>query len=449
YHEGLFYVLFVALETHTTYLYTTKDMNKPWKRRTIEGFYHDASLLFDGERVFITYGNGDIHLTELKKDLSGPLPGGFDEVIISDNHNPILGYEGSHIYHIGDYYYVFLIHSLRDEWMRVEACFRSKHVEGPYEGKDILNDTRDYCSQGVAQGGIVEDAKGNWWGILFQDHGAVGRIPVLVPIHWEEGWPVLGENGRVPDQFRVPGEDGDLHSEADTKKSVPDVNSLYQSDDFGAPSNVSEATLRKNYGSYGFRSCWQFNHEPTLPLVGRRNHTLFITTGKICQTVTDAQNTLTQRALFPACAAEVTLDASRLKVGDTAGLCALQGCYGFVGLRRTKDGLFIVMEHKKASEDPSKPQDPHAPGITEACIPFDGKKLRLAVSLNFDRMRDEATFIYEENGAWKQIGPKHKLYFKLDHFTGCRFGLFAYATETIGGTAGFSKFVYLDQELSI
>ncbi|MCR5031462.1 MAG: family 43 glycosylhydrolase, partial [Lachnospiraceae bacterium] len=47
YHEGLFYVLFVALETHTTYLYTTKDMNKPWKRRTIEGFYHDASLLFD------------------------------------------------------------------------------------------------------------------------------------------------------------------------------------------------------------------------------------------------------------------------------------------------------------------------------------------------------------------------------------------------------------------
>ena len=31
----------------------------------------------------------------------------------------------------------------------------------------------------------------------------------------------------------------------------------------------------------------------------------------------------------------------------------------------------------------------------------------------------------------------HKLYFKLDHFTGCRFGLFCYAAEETGGSACF------------
>ena len=45
------------------------------------------------------------------------------------------------------------------------------------------------------------------------------------------------------------------------------------------------------------------------------------------QELTQAVNTLTQRMSYPSCAAEVTVDASALKEGDVAGLCALQGCY--------------------------------------------------------------------------------------------------------------------------
>ena len=43
---------------------------------------------------------------------------------------------------------------------------------------------------------------------------------------------------------------------------------------------------------------------------------------------------------------------------------------------------------------------------------------------------------------WKPIGIAQKLYFKLDHFAGCRFGLFVYATKEIGGKGGFSRFRY-------
>jgi hypothetical protein len=39
-------------------------------------------------------------------------------------------------------------------------------------------------------------------------------------------------------------------------------------------------------------------------------------------------------------------------------------------------------------------------------------------------------------------GINHKLHFGLDHFTGCRFGLFNFATKQPGGKAIFNDFEY-------
>ena len=59
-----------------------------------------------------------------------------------------------------------------------------------------------------------------------------------------------------------------------------------------------------------------------------------------------------------------------------------------------------------------------------------------------EQMKDEANLFYDAGEGWKQIGTTQKLYFRLDHFTGCRFGLFIYSTEVIGGKVTFSEFVY-------
>ncbi len=72
-------------------------------------------------------------------------------------------------------------------------CYRSKELFGPYESKIILDDDLGYFNQGVAQGGIVDSLEGDWFSLLFQDHGAVGRIPILVPLSWSNDWPVLGK----------------------------------------------------------------------------------------------------------------------------------------------------------------------------------------------------------------------------------------------------------------
>ena len=50
----------------------------------------------------------------------------------------------------------------------------------------------------MAQGGIVDTPNGKWYSIMFQDSGAVGRIPVLVPVTWEGDKPVFGIHGKTP-----------------------------------------------------------------------------------------------------------------------------------------------------------------------------------------------------------------------------------------------------------
>ena len=59
-----------------------------------------------------------------------------------------------------------------------------------------------FRNDGAAQGGIVDDKDGNWYCFVFQDHGAVGRTPVVSTMTWEDGWPVVGVKGKVPTTAR-------------------------------------------------------------------------------------------------------------------------------------------------------------------------------------------------------------------------------------------------------
>ena len=54
-------------------------------------------------------------------------------------------------------------------------------------------------------------------------------------------------------------------------------------------------------------------------------------------------------------------------------------------------------------------------------------------------------FYYRAGEQWEQLGPAHTMRFALDHFTGCRFGLFLYSTRETGGKAAFSRFRYIPE----
>lgn len=444
FHKGVFYVCFVANDTGKTYLYTSESIAGPWEKHQIEGFYHDCSLLFDGDDVYIAYGNKDIYITQLNANLTAPLAGGLHRLAVSDAGNPRLGYEGTHFYKINGKYYLFFIHSLRDRWMRAEACFVADSIDGEFTGGDVLVDDRGYCGQGVAQGGIVDTPDGEWYAVLFQDHGAVGRIPVLVPVTWEAGYPVFGKDRLLPWQFEVP---------SPCDKIDYSYEPLVQSDDFRKTPGLSEEEEHERYGCFGLKSVWQFNHEPILQFVrpDMERGVLWIETEKICRSLLQAPNILTQRMLFPRCAAEVTVDAAALKVGDYAGICALQGCYGMIAVTRRDDGYYVVMRGRTAADDSMQANSEETLEGTEwEAVRIERSTIRLRIEADFAQMKDEARFFYykcenggvDNGGAWRQVGRTQKLYFKLDHFTGCRFGLFVYATKETGGQAGFAAFRY-------
>ena len=462
YHKGTFYVVFVCNDTQKTYLYRAEKIEGPWRKSEIEGFYHDCSLLFDDDdRIYIVYGNRQIYLTELNGDLTGPKEGGLHRLIVQDSDEARLGYEGSHLYKINGRYYLFFIHSLKERWRRVEACFSSDSLEGEFTGGDIFDDDMGFRDSGVAQGGIVCGVDGIWNAILFQDSGAVGRIPVVVPVTWENGRPVFGIDGKAPRELTLP-----VSEKCPAKNGGYKYSSLIDSDDFRygfqwgeMPDENSggKETYKRRYGTFGLRSIWQFNHEPDLDLIFRdeKEGKLWITTDKICADLNHAGNTLTQRMIYPGCSAEITIDASHLNDGDCAGLCALQGDYCWVGIEKRDGKLYAVMYSQKEERDIWDLSKDPADLLEERMITSAGatkeeaksasekakeSAFRVRIHVNFADEKDEAICGIFRDGKWEKIGGVHKLSFRLDHFTGARFGLFVYSTKESGGKAGFSDF---------
>lgn len=405
-----FYISFIAHDTGKTYLFHAKDMRGPWTKGTIEGFYYDSALFFDDDgRAYIVHGNAQIRITELADDLSGPKPGGLNRIIADSGASDYLGYEGAHFYKIGGRYYLFVIHSRKDRWKRVESCLSSDSLTGEFTGGVVFDDDLGFFDQGAAQGGVIDTPDGRWLCYLFQDRGAAGRMPVLIPMTWKDGMPVIGENGKAPRTVQNRCERADW-------TPAP----LYGSDDFTGE----------------MKPFWEWNHTPDRALCSYGGGRYAMRFGKTCGSITQAVNTLTQRTLYPGCFAAVTLCGADLRNGDTAGLCALQDRWAFAGLTRENGRLYVTLRAKNES-DPDE-------GVEIARMPAPDARVRLGVRFDFENMKDEAAFYIWQDGAWRALGAgyRHRMVYLLSHFTGYRIALFGFAEREAGGGAAFSDFTY-------
>lgn len=205
YHDGKFYVSASSQTTGKTYVFSTTDIeNGVWKKSVLDGYNHDLSLLFDdqedGTHIYMFTGSGSVHVRELQEDAEGNVTykdGGLDKTIIENanyGEDINLKAEGAHAYKINGKYYIFMIQWPNGE-KRQEICWRSDSLTGVWECKLMLDTGIEVDGQmdgaGVAQGGIVDTPDGDWYAPLFQDHGAVGRIPMLAKVTWEDDWPVF------------------------------------------------------------------------------------------------------------------------------------------------------------------------------------------------------------------------------------------------------------------
>lgn len=407
YHNGTFYVSSFSSTTGKTYIWSTKDIGKePWKEISFAPSFHDHTLFFDDDgRVYLIYGNKKLTLVELKSDLTGVKDGGINQVIIENSSAPSgpessLG-EGSQLFKVNGKLYLFNI-TWPKGGMRTVVVHRADKITGPWEGKLVFQD------KGVAQGGMVDTPDGRWFAYLFRDYGSVGRIPYLVPMKWEDGWPVIGVNGKAPDLLDLPAGKGLI------------------------PGIIASDEFKRKKGDPALPLVWQWNHNPVNDLwsVTARKGFLRLTTGRIDTLFVQARNTLTQRTFGPKCSGSTAIDVTNMKEGDFAGLALLQRKFGLVGVKYTDGAKSIVMVNAQSGR----------PVLVES-IPLNQKVAYLKADCDFTDLKDIADFFYSLDGkTWKPIGNQLKMEYSMPHFMGYRYGLFNYATKTPGGYVDFEWF---------
>lgn len=461
-YEKMFYLIVTCNTTQKSYIMTTKDIEHgPWHRNEVSLCY-DPGFLFedtgteckkyvvhpdfsmDSNKAFITEissdGKGNVTLGEHKKILD-----------YSQADNPRVGLraEGYHGYKIGDYYYIFMIEGGRGKQWRQQICWRSKKLFGDnwevrkvFVGNMVNPDGTVFQeSGGIAQGNIVQTQDGKWYAMLFQDQGAVGRMPVLISMKWsEDGWPIIGNDGKSADAIM----DIPVSTNTITKTSKP---SIVVSDEFNNGKEADRCIISDKYanslgkgGEYDLTSSilkkeWQWNHNPDNRYwsLTERKGWLRLNGGIMAHNIRDARNTLTQRTFGPECTAETVLDTRGMKDGDCAGLTLFQNQYGYVGVEVTDGQKYIVMRRAAEKND--------ADGIIIEKLPLKASKVYLRAHGDFTDRKDLGDFAYSLDGKnWKSIGDTLHMKYDFPDFMGYRFGLFYFPTKSTGGHADFDFF---------
>lgn len=426
YNDGVYYAGFTSFSTGRTYIYHTDDIeNGKWDRFVYDECFHDMSLLFDDDgRVYLVYGGGQIWCVELEKDLSAVKPGTKRKLI--EDAGLVKGClaEGSHVYKMNGYYYIFII-TWPPHDRRTQLCYRSETLDGEWEMKVIIDDNIGFRNDGVAQGGIVDDKDGNWYCFVFQDHGAVGRAPVLSTMTWEDGWPVVGVDGKVPRTAKIP-------VAGHEKKGIVTSDEFINSQIVRPYHNFAdtpEEAGENDYNGSNLALEWQWNHNPDNRFwsLTEREGYLRLRTVNVCDTVANARNTISQRTFGPECGGYIKLDVSEMKDGDTAGLAAFAEKYGYVAVKIEDGKKYIVTVRYNDKDDVEQEFETERVEITE-------NEVYLRVDCDYKNATDKAYFYYSLDGEnWTKIGNTLKMNYYGLHFMGYRYAIFNFPTKQSGG----------------
>ena len=227
YHKGLFYLITTNVRKCGNFYVTAKHPEGPWSDPIVlkaEGI--DPTIFFDEDRAYYLgtrektedksryYGDNEIWLQEL--DLEKGELIGKQYVLWEGALKDAVWPEGPHLYKKDGYYYLMIAEG-GTAYHHAITIARSKELTGKYEGNPsnpILTHRhlgRDYPIINVGHGDLIETQDGDWWMVLLgsRPYGGIycnmGRETFLVPVSWEDGWPVVSPGkGIVEEEMQVP-----------------------------------------------------------------------------------------------------------------------------------------------------------------------------------------------------------------------------------------------------
>ena len=209
--NGRFYMVTTNKYTHENFITHTDDINKPWsevKFITKDGI--DPSLLFlpDGRCFYTSNGSVD-GIRGIKGAFINPDTG----ELLEDFHLLSRGCggnatEGPHIYFKDDYYYLMIAEG-GTGYGHYEAILRSKNIYGPYEpnpNNPILSHVsrKGHPIQATGHADLIMTPDGEWYSVFLGIRTKprpllhhLGRETFLAKVTWKDGWPIIGEDGKV------------------------------------------------------------------------------------------------------------------------------------------------------------------------------------------------------------------------------------------------------------
>lgn len=433
YHNGMFYI-FCNVNRAGLEVFRSKSIHGPWERNQLPG-RHDMSVLFDDDlnKIFIISSAGNrgpdgttvYPIEELSADLRS-----FDtnapkhQMVIPAGQR--MG-EGHHLYKIkGKYYDISAIPGGTVNQMIAHA----DSIDGPWEvttmvdgeslGVTVATPVRAQANDRglwLHQGGMCDTPSGEWWCTIMSDHGSAGRMISLVPITWDNGFPLIGLPGnlrKAPNTWIKPNTG---YAQEPKPTYVPD----------------------DNFDGGKMNPHWQWNHVPddskwslTEKPGVLRLHSLPATN------FWWARNSLCQRPPGPESIMTVELNTSGLQNGDNAGLALLSAPYAGIAVVKSDTGTTLQMFQGSGGGRRGAAPATATPPVFGATNP--PSHLWLRVHCNFDT--DKAVFSWSADGKkFTPIGSPFAMTFQLTTFQGVRPALFNFNTDSVaGGYADFDNY---------
>ena len=401
-HNGRLYVYFCTPDDGL-FMSSAKEPAGPWEPlhcvKATAGWEDPCPFWDEDGKAYLGHsrvGAGPIIVHRMSEDGKELLDDG-----VTVYEGPVA--EGTKFHKINGFYYLSIPEGgVGPGW---QTILRSKDIYGPYERRIVL-ETGSTDINGPHQGAIVDTPYGEWWFLHFQQRDPLGRIVHLQPMHWEDGWPVMGEDY---DGNGV-GEPVEGWTKPKTGKKV-EPSLPISSDDFSG----SELGLQ-----------WQFNHNPIDGAWSLTKRPGFLAIDALkAESFQTARNTLTQKLMGFKGSYTVKMDCSEMVDGQFAGM-ACMGAHDFCAGVIVEEGRrFISMEDEE--------------GIQKMTLLEKGDKVW--IRLFFDDVENVFGYSYGTDGKdFIPLGDSFQMRFGF--WKGARPALFSYNTETDAGTAFFDDFIY-------
>ncbi len=317
-------------------------------------------------------------------------------VMVFDGHENHSTVEGPKLYKRNGYYYIFApAGGVKTGWQLV---MRSKNIVGPYEYKVVLQQGNTEIN-GPHQGALVDLDSGESWFIHFQDRCAYGRVTLLEPVTWKNGWPTIGTDinndgiGEPVSEFKKP----------DVGKSYP-VKLIPTSDEF-------------NGYQYGLQWQWHANQQTYWGFMSGnlgflRLNCLFQSDS--VKNLWDVPNLFLQKFAAPTFSATVKLTFYPHQDGDQTGLLIMGEDYAWIGIRQVDGHVELVQNKCTASYKGTKE-------TTEGKITIGSNEVYLKVEVDVNA---RCSFSYSMNGKkFQKLGPEFQAV--AGRWIGAKVGLFA------------------------